>query len=315
MAYMGGANNVGTIFSVPVGGGTATTLFDFDYTHGQSPRGSLTLSGDGTTFYGMATNGGANNDGTVFSIPTSGGTPTTLCTFGGVSYPGPSAGAYPDGNLTLSGSTLYGMTNRGGSGAGGTVFELPTSGGTATTLFNFARPPYSPVGCWPTGSLTLSGSTLYGMTTNGGTIFSIPTSGGTPTVLFSFDGAYGLDPAGSLTISPDGLTLYGVAGGGVNGDGVIFSMPVTGGMPTVLFSFDGANGSGPVDGLTLSGSTLYGMTQFGGTNGAGTIFSLTLPTPTPEPSTLALLAAGAAGLLAYGWRRGRNAQVAHARAV
>ena len=48
----------------------------------------------------------ANGDGTIFSIPVTGGTPTTLLSFNGTN------GEHPDGNLTLSadGSTLYGMT-------------------------------------------------------------------------------------------------------------------------------------------------------------------------------------------------------------
>jgi uncharacterized repeat protein (TIGR03803 family) len=53
--------------------------------------------------------------------------------------------------------------------------------------------------------------------------------------------------------------------------------------------------------LTLSGSTLYGMTGAGGTNDVGTIFSLAIAVP--EPSIIALLLVGAAGVLGYAWRR------------
>ena len=49
--------------------------------------------------------------------------------------------------------------------------------------------------------------------------------------------------------------------GGANGDGTIFSIPVTGGTPTTLLSFNGTNGEYPFGSLTLSGSTLYGMTE------------------------------------------------------
>src|SRR5262249_31565107 len=81
MTEFGGAHGEGVIFSIPVGGGTPTTLFDFDNTHGAFPRGDLTLSKDGSTLYGMAGHGGANNDGVIFSIPVTGGTPTTLFSF------------------------------------------------------------------------------------------------------------------------------------------------------------------------------------------------------------------------------------------
>ena len=53
------------------------------------PYGSLTLSG--STLYGMTTYGGANNDGTIFSIPVTGGTPTTLLSFNGTDGEAPRA--------------------------------------------------------------------------------------------------------------------------------------------------------------------------------------------------------------------------------
>ena len=57
-------------------------------------------------------------------------------------------------------------------------------------------------------------------------------------------------PWGSLTLS--GSTLYGMTEyGGANKEGTIFSVPVTGGTPTILFSFDGTNGSHPRGGLTF----------------------------------------------------------------
>ena len=80
-------------------------------------------------------------------------------------------------------------------------------------------------------------------------------------------------PCGNLTLS--GTTLYGMAsGGGTIGDyGTIFSEPVAGGTPTVLYNFDSDPRVMPVRQFALSGSTLYGMTSSGGTNGFGTIFS------------------------------------------
>ncbi len=276
MTERGGADNDGTIFSIPVTGGTPTTLFSFNNTNGAAPFGSLTLSG--STLYGMTTGGGANDDGTVFSIPVTGGTPTTLLSFNGTN------GEEPDGSLTLSGSTLYGMTSLGGPYDAGTVFSIPVTGGTPTVLLSFNGTN----GEYPEGDLTLSGSTLYGMTTAGGAngdgiIFSMPATGGTPTTLLSFDGANGEVPFGGLTLS--GSTLYGLTyGGGANDDGTVFGIPMTGGIPTTLLSFNGTNGEYPIGNLTLSGSTLYGMTDDGGANEYGTIFSI--PVTGGAPTTL-----------------------------
>ena len=64
-------------------GGTPTVLASFNGTDGEFAQGSLTLSADGSTLYGMASNGGANGYGTIFSIPVAGGTPTVLHSFNG----------------------------------------------------------------------------------------------------------------------------------------------------------------------------------------------------------------------------------------
>ena len=173
--YEGGANLAGTVFSVPVGGGTPTTLATFNGTNGATPYAGLTLSADGSTLYGTTQAGGANSDGTVFSVPVGGGTVTTLATFNGTNGNGPSAG------LTLSGGILYGTTQQGGANSAGTVFSVPVSGGTITDLASFNNTN----GANPFGDLTLSGSTLYGTTSTGGAngdgvVFSVPTSAPEP---------------------------------------------------------------------------------------------------------------------------------------
>jgi uncharacterized repeat protein (TIGR03803 family) len=66
---------------------------------------------------------------------------------------------------------------------------------------------------------------------------------------------------------------------------------------TALASFDGTDGSNPYGGLTFDAGNLYGTTYNGGANLAGTIFELT-PAAVPEPSSLLLLALGAAALAA-----------------
>ena len=97
MTSAGGAHGDGTIFSIPVTGGTPTNLTSFNGTNGDDPQGGgLTLSSDGSTFYGVTTQGGPFSSGNVFSIPVTGGTPTTLATF----FSG--NGEYPIGSLALS---------------------------------------------------------------------------------------------------------------------------------------------------------------------------------------------------------------------
>ena len=71
-------------------------------------------------------------------------------------------------------------------------------------------------------------------------------TGGTPTTLASFNGTNGQEPFGSLTLSAEDQHFMGrPVGGGTNGDGTVFSIPVTGGTPTTLLSFNGTNGADP----------------------------------------------------------------------
>ena len=115
--------------AAPAHAQTLTTLASFNGTDGSQPADSLTLVG--STLYGMTYSGGANGDGTIFSLPVTGGTPTVLASLNGTD------GANPEGNLTLVGSNLYGMTQYGGANNDGTIFSIPLTGGTPTVMASF----------------------------------------------------------------------------------------------------------------------------------------------------------------------------------
>ena len=88
----------------------------------------------GNTLYGTAEEGGSSDYGTVFRVNTDGTGFTTLHSFAGYS----SDGAYPMAGLVLSGSTLYGTAESGGSSDYGTVFSLPS--GLSLPLVSASRP-------------------------------------------------------------------------------------------------------------------------------------------------------------------------------
>ncbi len=154
--YDGRVNGQGNVFSIPVAGGTPTTLLSFDGTNGANPDGDLTLSG--STLYGMTEEGGPNGDGNIFSVPVTGGTPTTLVNFDGTN------GANPDGSLTLSGSTLYGMTGGGGANSDGTVFALNTFVVTPSGSTNTFAVGGSPVAVDSGVTVTSASTDLAGAT-------------------------------------------------------------------------------------------------------------------------------------------------------
>jgi uncharacterized repeat protein (TIGR03803 family) len=168
----GGTNALGTVFQMNTNGAGFATLHTFtgSVNDGRNPYGSLTLSG--STLYGMTSQGGVTNAGTVFKMNTDGTGFELLRSFTG----GGSDGRSPMGDLTLDGSTLYGMTQYGGSNDAGTAFQMNTNGTGFALLRSFAGGDSD--GMRPFGSLTLDSSTLYGMTVYGGdrgngTVFSI----------------------------------------------------------------------------------------------------------------------------------------------
>src|SRR5207302_68799 len=67
----GGAFNYGTLFEVPSGSNTITTLATFNGPTGQNPNPGLFLDSSGNLFGSTATGGIRNyNSGTVFELPT-----------------------------------------------------------------------------------------------------------------------------------------------------------------------------------------------------------------------------------------------------
>jgi uncharacterized repeat protein (TIGR03803 family) len=186
-------------------------------------------------------------------------------------------GALPYGELLLSGSTLYGTTENGGSANSGTVFKVNADGSGFTNLYSFTG-GYD--GANPYAGLVLSGNTLYGTAYSGGssdlgTVFAINTDGSGFTNLYSFTG--GLDcgnPYAGLILS--GGKLYGTTTGlssAIAYYGSVFSINTDGSGFTVLKTFEGGDGANPYGALALSGGMIYGTTA-SGTPGYGTIFKV-----------------------------------------
>src|SRR5665213_1563565 len=246
----------GTVFSINTDGTGFTTLYSFtasstnssgSYTNsdGASPASNVILSGN--TLYGAAGRGGSAGYGTVFAVNTDGTGFTNLHSFMAMSTNSSgnytnSDGAIPEAGLILSGNTLYGTADTGGSSGNGTVFAVNTDGTGFTNLHSFTATPPRPGpyvngdGANPYAGLILSGNTLYGTAVQGGssgygTVFAVNTNGTGFTNLYNFN----------INNPSDGATPYA--------------------------------------GLILSGNTLYGTAAHGGSSGNGTVFSLSLPLP------------------------------------
>ena len=253
-------------------------------TDGAKPQfGSLAT--DGTTLYGFTFKGGSADKGVLFQINPDGIGYSIVHSFTGLSFANvllggsanPNDGAYPSGTPLLIGSTIYGMTQGGGTNGTGSIFEINTDGSGLQVLHSFGAGFGPTDGYSPYGGLVTDGTHLYGMTYSSmygrGSIFTIGKDGNGFTILYNFDASAGqaANPQGSLILS--GSTLYGLTlSGGANGLGLIFEIQATGLGYHVLHTFScGANdGASPYGSLIVSNSTFYGMTSAGGANNAGT---------------------------------------------
>jgi len=189
-ASIGGINGHGTIYRVHLDGTGFEVVHEFtaisatspfENVDGAEPLAGLMDGGDGL-LYGVASIGGANGVGTLFSIDPVSGLFTVLHDFATAN------GANPSGELILgSDSLLYGVTSKGGTDSNGSATNLGTIYSTARDGTGFAKlysftgkegsAPYGPL-------LQLDATTFVGITVNGGkcgqgTLFSYSSTGAT----------------------------------------------------------------------------------------------------------------------------------------
>jgi uncharacterized repeat protein (TIGR03803 family) len=294
---VGGANSEGTVFEISPSG--LTTLYSFctqvDCTDGAVPAAGLVQDTNGD-LYGTTTDGGANNQGTVFKI-TPAGALTTLYSF--CALPSCRDGAAPSAGLVqATNGDLYGTTSLGGVHKGGLVFKI-TPAGKLTTFYNFCSLPSCSDGEEPlAGLIQGSNGDLYGTTstdgvTGGGSVYEITLSGKL-TTLYRFcslpNCADGADPTAGLIQATDG-NFYGTTlRWGANEYGTVFEITPAGNL-TTLYSFCAlsscSDGQSPGAGLIQdTNGTFYGTTESGGAissgscsdlvGGCGTVFSLSV---------------------------------------
>jgi uncharacterized repeat protein (TIGR03803 family) len=205
--YVGGENNLGTIFRLVVGAGptySVELLHSFaGAADGEKPYAALLQSAPGG-FYGTASAGGANNSGTVFYMQNSAPwTVTTLASF-------PSDAGTPYAPLIRdTDKVFYGTTALGGDNKGGNIFVMtvdtsdPPTLTLGATIHSFPMPvnpgeygPAAPILKGADGSFY--GTTYQGGLNDLGTIFKFTHTAQTisfaaiPNQLF---------PGGPLTLS------------------------------------------------------------------------------------------------------------------
>jgi uncharacterized repeat protein (TIGR03803 family) len=193
------------------------------------------------------------------------------------------AGLYSKGSLVLADNgRLYGMTMEGGVGSccqpgAGILFEWDPETDTFTKKMDFNR---ADNGRLPTDLLVRADNGhLYGMTSRGGeydvgVLFEWNPAVNTFAKKLDFKGdENGGGPSGSLMRADNGK-LYGMAGGGLEGCGVLFEWdPATDTYTKKVTFHEAEEGCAPYGSLVQADNgKLYGTTGYGGVNKMGVLF-------------------------------------------
>ncbi|MCD4834546.1 MAG: T9SS type A sorting domain-containing protein [Bacteroidales bacterium] len=228
--------------------------------------------------WGMTSEGGEDNYGTIFKTDVNGNNYSIEHSLLKIE------GMIPDyTELCEAGNgKLYGMTSMGGTNNSGVIFEYNPNTNTYTIKKNFTG---GTDGKNPHGSLIQADNgKLYGMTSEGGinnygVIFEYDLTTDICIKKIDFNGiGTGRYPQGSLMQADNGK-LYGMTKeGGANNLGVIFEYDPGTGTYTKKFDFDGTNkGNYPYGNLIQADNgKIYGMTSEGGINDYGIIFEYNL---------------------------------------
>jgi len=281
----GATDGVGTSLSAvvyqlaPSANGTWTERVLHTFTYGEGlPWGNLIFDA-ARNLYAATLRGG--NPGTIFELmPQQGDTwvKKLLHTFQ------VGDGSVPFGPLVFDASgNLYGATAEGGTGNGGTVYELiPQANGSwrERVLHDFG---IGSDGTFPSSVIlddarNVYGTARYGGVSNGGTIFRLsPDASGRwkEKVLHSFQR---FDQPGAMIFDGAG-NLYGPIGGGPGcpeyGCGGVFQFDPTTGAYRVISAFGHSRKGDDPDGVVLDmNGNLYGTTTRGGSEGDGVVFEV-----------------------------------------
>lgn len=207
-------------------------------------------------FWGMTTQGGTHNLGTLFSMNAD-GTGTTVL----YSFQSGASGNSPLGGVTSSGGLLYGVTNLGGANGDGVIFSYDTLAGIYTDVYDFdnthgASPTMEPTAGYSDGKLY--GITPSGGANGGGVIYSFDPGSNTFSKLYDMPASSTSNTA--LTLFNHkfyGLTQGGGAGGGQ--DGMFFSFDPATNTFTDLYDYPGEVYVQPPGQMAIYNNVLYGV--------------------------------------------------------
>jgi hypothetical protein len=270
-------NGGGAVDSFSIGGGPITTL----YNNLTSPQGIAVI---GNNVFWIDPNSGPFTDPQILRAPKDGSGPITPI-YTGSQLPSPHPSLDGSG-LTTDGTRLYWSDE-----VGGYVFKINTDGSGVTQIGpqrytgGFSTEHYNTI-AYDNNTLYVADSGKTGVTAP--SALSIGTSGSSFTTLAA--GAPFQVPTG-IAVGPNSLFVADAQAD------VIWSLPLTGGTPTVYASDSRFNS---LHSLTYLNGDLYAADT-----GADTVWKIS-PATVPEPGPVTLMTIGAITLLGYHRVRSRS---------
>jgi hypothetical protein len=204
-----------SVMSVPLGGGTPTALASALYLNED-------IAVDSTNVYWTDANAQA-----VMSVPVGGGTPITLASgqVSGLHVPG--SNVAPNGPIAVDSTHVY-WTNSAFT-AGDTLMSVPIGGGTPTTLATGLTGPVD---------LVVDATSVYWLDQSTQSVMKVALGGGTPITLYTTGTAGGISQQlgcsfNQFDLALDSTSVYFLG----CGEGDVLSVPIGGGTPTTLASY------------------------------------------------------------------------------
>jgi hypothetical protein len=191
-----GCDPTSVVLSVPLSGGTPTTLAG-----DQLNPTSITV--DSKNVYWTSYGSGAN--GLVESVPVGGGTATTIA----------SAQVFP-GDIAVDDTNVY-WSVAGANPLLGAILKAPIGGGTAVTLASNQDAP---------AGLAVTGGNVYWGSAGGGYIASAPVGGGSTTTVVAM--------AAPVELAADSTAIYWTDEGMTTGTDAVNALPLSGDMVVQL---------------------------------------------------------------------------------
>ncbi len=274
-SQQGGSNGIGSIFNLYDDGTDFQIKSAFiNSVEGSKPRSRIVIGTDGN-YYGITSEGGANNGGTIFRYSADG--------FQNLYNLNPATdGSNAKGDMIeISPGVFIGTTSGAAANNAGSLFRFSIVSGF-TTLHSFQT---STDGGNPAGAIAYNplNQKIYGACSSGGitgfgTCFSYGMNG-IFTVQHNFGGtAEGAYPQGGVILAGDGMLYGSTQYGGNHSQGSIFKLNPQNNSHEIIYHINSATSDGryPFGRLVESSTGVFmGTCSEGGTNGTGTVFKVT----------------------------------------